>query len=60
MKYALRNGYSVITAKLPGERTEFTTNNEKDELVSVVVKERKEARELVISLRTAVCLRRGA
>lgn len=58
MKYPLRNGYTVTTAKLPGDRTEFTTRSKDGQVVSTVDKGREAARELIIGLRAAVCLRR--
>ncbi len=58
MKYALRNGYSVTTAKAPGDRTEFTTSNPDGKIISTVELGREAAREMFIGLRTTVCLRR--
>lgn len=57
MRYPLRNGHVVITRKI-GEQTEFETRNPEGEVISNVLRNRAEARELVIGLRAAVCLRR--
>ena len=57
MNYRLRNGYSVETSKVDGDRTEFTTKNEGGDVISTVTLGREAAREVFIGMRVATCLK---
>jgi hypothetical protein len=61
MRYNLRNGYSVETRKVNGgEATEFETRNPEGDVISTVELGREAARDVVIGMRVATCLRAGA
>lgn len=59
MTYNLRNGCTVKTTRVSDDATEFHTVNPEGETISTVTLAREAARDLVVGLRVATCLRRA-
>lgn len=49
-RFNLPSGYAVTTAKMPAQRTEFTTTNPEGDVISTVELGREAARDLLLDI----------